>query len=77
MSLEEVHLTEDQPFMTIGQLLKYVGLISTGGQAKWFLQEVTVILNGEIEQRRGKKLIPGDRLSIEGHGDYIVKSPLE
>lgn len=73
MSQEEVYLTDDQPYMTMGQFLKFAGLISTGGQAKWFLAEETVLLNDEIEQRRGKKLVPGDRVQVQGHGDYVIK----
>lgn len=48
------------PFITLGQLLKHVGAIGTGGEAKYFLREQEVRLNGEIEQRRGRKLVPGD-----------------
>ena len=47
-------------FITLGQLLKDEGVIETGGQAKWFLRENTVLLNGEPEDRRGKKLRSGD-----------------
>ncbi|KRK64130.1 hypothetical protein FC72_GL000696 [Companilactobacillus tucceti DSM 20183] len=52
-------------FITLGQLLKDVGIISTGGQAKWFLQDNAVQLNGELENRRGKKLRKGDVLVIQ------------
>jgi len=47
-------------FITLGQLLKDEGVISTGGQAKWFLRENSVLLNGSPEDRRGKKLRSGD-----------------
>lgn len=47
-------------FITLGQLLKDAGVISTGGQAKWFLKENSVLLNGSPEDRRGKKLRSGD-----------------
>lgn len=77
MTVEEVVLPQDQAFMTMGQFLKYVGLIGTGGQAKWFLSEETVLLNGEIEQRRGKKLVPGDQIMVEGQGSYVIKQSSE
>lgn len=73
MIVEEVYLEENQPFMTLGQFLKYIGLIGTGGQAKFFLQETPVTLNGQPEDRRGKKLIPGDQVVIEGQGTYLIK----
>ena len=47
-------------FITLGQLLKDTGIIATGGQAKWFLRENSVLLNGSPEDRRGKKLRAGD-----------------
>ena len=55
----------DTEFITLGQLLKDAGIISTGGQAKWFLQENPVSVNGEPEDRRGKKLRKGDVVTIE------------
>ncbi|AYE39438.1 S4 domain-containing protein YaaA [Companilactobacillus zhachilii] len=47
-------------FITLGQLIKEMGVIETGGQAKWFLRENSVLLNGSPEDRRGKKLRVGD-----------------
>ena len=47
-------------FITLDQLLKDTGVIATGGQAKWFLRENSVLLNGSPEDRRGKKLRSGD-----------------
>ena len=43
-------------FITLGQLLKMTNAISSGGMAKWYLDEHIVYVNGEEEQRRGKKL---------------------
>ncbi|MCT6650036.1 S4 domain-containing protein YaaA, partial [Lactiplantibacillus plantarum] len=47
------------PYMTLGQLLKETAIIGSGGQAKWFLKETTVLVNGEPDDRRGRKLYPG------------------
>jgi len=47
-------------FITLGQMLKEAGIIETGGKAKWFLRENSVLLNGSPEDRRGKKLRSGD-----------------
>ncbi|ABO65390.1 MULTISPECIES: S4 domain-containing protein YaaA [Geobacillus] len=58
--------------ITLGQLLKLVNLIETGGAAKWFLQEYNVFVNGEKEDRRGRKLKDGDRVEIERIGTFIV-----
>ena len=50
--------------ITLGQFLKTGGIIESGGQAKWFLQDVEVLINGERETRRGKKLANQDRIDF-------------
>lgn len=50
--------------ITLGQFLKTEGIIESGGQAKWFLQDVEVLINGERETRRGKKLAKQDRIDF-------------
>ena len=47
--------------------------ITTGGQAKWYLQEYTVFVDGELENRRGRKLYPNTRVEIPDEGIFIVK----
>jgi ribosome-associated protein len=62
----------DTEYITLGQFLKVADIISTGGMAKWFLSEYEIIINGEQDQRRGRKLRAGDKVEIEGHGVFIV-----
>lgn len=50
--------------ITLGQFLKTEGIIESGGQAKWFLQDYDVLLNGERETRCGKKLADQDRIDF-------------
>lgn len=50
--------------ITLGQFLKTEGIIESGGHAKWFLQDYDVLLNGERETRRGKKLADQDRIDF-------------
>jgi ribosome-associated protein len=59
-------------YITLGQLLKITDCISSGGQAKPFLQEVAIQVNGEAENRRGRKLYAGDTIEVEGHGSFKV-----
>ncbi|MXQ53084.1 S4 domain-containing protein YaaA [Shimazuella alba] len=60
-------------YMTLGQLLKSVDLIASGGEAKIFLQTYQVLINGEPDDRRGRKLYPQDKIGIEGYGEiYLV-----
>lgn len=61
-------------FITLGQMLKQTDVIQSGGMAKWFLQEHIVMVNGEEEKRRGRKLYVGDQISIDGFGDFTVTS---
>lgn len=46
--------------------LKACGIAETGGQAKLMIQAGRVKLNGEVETRRRKKLVPGDVLHVDG-----------
>jgi S4 domain protein YaaA len=54
------------PYITLGQLLKLVNLIGNGGEAKAFLALNEVRVNGEVDQRRGRKLYPGDKVLLLG-----------
>ncbi|MFD1863441.1 S4 domain-containing protein YaaA [Planococcus sp. FY231025] len=59
-------------FITLGQLLKMTDTISSGGMAKWFLSEHEVFVNGEPEDRRGRKLRPDDTVSIPEVGEFRI-----
>ncbi|PLR67687.1 MULTISPECIES: S4 domain-containing protein YaaA [Bacillaceae] len=61
-------------FITLGQFLKLAEVIQTGGMAKWFLQEYAIFVNGEPENRRGKKLVANDTVDIPDFGSFIVKN---
>lgn len=47
-------------YITLSQLLKATGIVSIGSEVKDFLGEEDIWVNGEPENRRGKKLRPGD-----------------
>ena len=57
----------DDPLTVVelGQFIKLVGAAATGGQAKHLIQSGFVLLNGEEETRRRKKLIAGDRVTVD------------
>lgn len=55
-----------QEYITLGQLLKVADIISSGGQAKYAVKEMTIFVNGVRENRRGRKLYPKDEINIEG-----------
>lgn len=50
--------------LTLDQFLKQSGIVGSGGQAKLMIQAGEVTLNGVVETRRGKKLVPGDVVEI-------------
>ncbi|WEV71663.1 S4 domain-containing protein YaaA [Lactobacillus sp. ESL0785] len=52
-------------YITLSQFLKEESIISSGGQAKWYLQDNPILLNGVQENRRGKKLRAGDQVEID------------
>ena len=62
----------DTEFVTLGQLLKMTDAISSGGMAKWFLSEHDVYVNGEVDDRRGRKLRNGDTVNIPGVGRFRI-----
>ena len=70
-----VTITEE--FITLGQFLKHIDVITTGGQAKWYLQEIVVFVDGEIENRRGRKLYDKTRVEIPEEGIFVVKRESE
>lgn len=67
---EEIAINTE--FITLGQLIKLANVLETGGMIKTYLQDVGVIVNGEKEHRRGRKLYPGDEVQIEGAGTIKV-----
>lgn len=61
--LVEIKLTSD--YITLGQFLKFVGLVDTGGEAKQFLASEKIIVNEIEDNRRGRKLYPGDEIKTK------------
>jgi len=49
---------------TLGQALKVSGLVGSGGEAKVLIQAGEVLVNGEVETRRGRKLREGDMVEV-------------
>lgn len=59
-------------YITLQQLLKMENIISSGGESKYYLAEHEVYVNGELEQRRGKKLYPKDQIKI-GKDEFVIE----
>jgi ribosome-associated protein YbcJ (S4-like RNA binding protein) len=70
--MQEIRITTE--YVTLGQFLKLSNIISSGGQAQPFLAEVPILGNGEVDQRRGRKLRDGDINDVEDYGQFIMKN---
>lgn len=68
-----VNIRETDEFIKLGQALKKAGLVETGVDAKFFIQDGQVTLNGQTELKRGKKLYNGDVVCFNGETIQIVK----
>ena len=58
-------------FIKLDSFLKLTNLCESGGLAKTLIQEGEVMVNGEVETRRGKKLYKGDKISFDGN-EFVI-----
>ena len=65
VGIKTIKLRPDEEYITLQSVLKVANVISTGGMAKMFLEENDVLVNGELEKRRGRKLYSGDKIKFE------------
>jgi len=62
-----------QEFIELMKLLKYEGLVDTGSDAKMFIDNGDVFVNGKQEFRRRNKLRAGDKVEFEGQTILIIQ----
>lgn len=62
-------------YIRLGQALKLAGIAQSGVDAKIMIQNGLVLVNGEVEMRRGRKLRDGDNVSAEGNS-FTVNAKL-
>ncbi len=67
-----IEITIDSEYIKLDQFLKLADVVSTGGHAKYLIQEGLVKVNNEVETRRGKKLRPQDIVEVEGNTIKVV-----
>ena len=63
METREVKISTE--FIKLEALLKFEGLVETGGEAKERIQDGEVSVNGEVCTMRGKKIRPGDQVTLD------------
>lgn len=59
-------------FIKLGQAMKAAGIVGSGVDAKMLIQDGQVLVNGEVDTRRGRKLYDGDIFEFEGEQVKIV-----
>ena len=62
--MENIKIKDE--YIKLGQLLKLAGLVGSGVDAKYVINEGLVKVNDEVDKRRGKKIYPGDIVSYNG-----------
>lgn len=68
--MEEVNINTES--IKLDQFLKWVNIAQTGGEAKHMIKEGIVIVNGELERRRGRTLLHGDIIEVLDYGKYKI-----
>ncbi len=63
MKTDKITITTD--YIKLDQLLKFSGMAENGAMAKEMILEGIVLFNGEVCTMRGKKVRPGDEVTIE------------
>ncbi len=61
-----MQITIKDEFIKLGQALKLANLVESGAMAKQVIQDGEVLVNGQVELQRGKKLRPGDTFEFDG-----------
>ncbi len=60
-------------YIKLGQALKAAGLVESGVEAKFAVQEGQGLVNGETDTRRGRKLYAGDTFTFRGETVSVVR----
>ena len=69
--MEIIKIMDD--YIKLGQALKLAGLVESGVDAKYVIQDGQVKVNGQVETQRGKKLVENDEVCFEGN-TFVIRS---
>jgi ribosome-associated protein len=70
--MDEVPIRDES--IRLGQFLKLANLIDTGSDAKELMIQGLVTVNGEVETRRGRQLVPGDVIALGGAEAQVTRA---
>ncbi len=68
--MEKIDVKIETEFIKLDQLLKYASVVSSGAEAKMFIKDEEVLVNGEVCTQRGKKIREGDKVELF---DYLIE----
>ena len=60
-------------FIKLGQALKLAGVVEDGVEAKYAIQDGLVQVNGEVDQRSGRKVYEGDVITFEDQEIKVIR----
>ena len=67
--MEEIII--DTEFIKLDSLLKYAAVVQTGADAKFFISERLVLVDGEVETRRGRKIYDGMTVKVLADNEEV------
>ena len=69
--MEEIKIRDE--FIKLGQALKLAGVVEDGVEAKYAIHDGLVQVNGEVDQRRGRKVYEGDVITFEDQEIKVIR----
>ncbi len=69
---QEIKIYTD--YITLGSFLKFIGVVSQGSDVKFYLSSNNILVNNELENRRGRKIYPESIVEIDGIKYLISKT---
>lgn len=64
-------------YIKLDQFLKLANIVGSGGEARFFIDENDILVNNEIEKRRGRKLRNGDVVEVGNQSFTVVQAGVE
>ena len=68
-----MEITIRDEFIKLGQALKLAGVVEDGVEAKYVISDGKVKVNGEVDERRGRKVYAGDVISYNGNEIKVTR----
>lgn len=68
--MEAIQISDE--FIKLGQAMKLAGMVDSGVDAKFLIQDGQVKVNGEVDTRRGRKLYPQDVFEYQGQEVTVI-----